>query len=181
MIASVRFRILDYGVAASVWAGRAGRAGRDADAAIPLRRLRKLRSFPQFRDMRGDRRGAAIIELALVMPILMMFLFGILSGGSWLAMSHVVQESANQGARAALAGINPAERASLGSEAVLRTLSRSYGIRRDDVTVRVDDDGQSLTVRVAYDGSANPLLNLPILPAATTTIERQASVVLAGF
>ncbi|MEH3039844.1 MAG: TadE/TadG family type IV pilus assembly protein [Sphingomonas paucimobilis] len=178
MIASIRFSVSDYRVAAC--AGTA-RTGRHADPAIPLQRLRKLRRLQQFRDVATDGHGAAIIELALAMPVLMMFLFGILSGGSWLAMSHVVQESANEGARAALAGITPAERASLGSGAALQTLSRSYGIRSSDVTVRIDDDGRVLTIRVAYDGSANPLLKLPILPAATTMIQRQASVVLAGF
>lgn len=172
MIASIGFRVSDYRVAASA---ATGRAGSDSDPAIPLQCLRKLRRIA------ADRSGAAIIELALALPVLMIFLFGILSGGSWLAMSHVVQESANEGARAALAGITPAERASLGSNAALQTLSRIYGIRSTDVTVRIDDDGRQLTVRVAYDGSANPLLKLPILPAATTMIQRQASVVLAGF
>lgn len=178
MIASIGFSVSDYRGAAS--AGTA-RTGRRADAAILLQRLRKLRRLRRLRDMADDRHGAAILELALALPVLMIFLFGILSGGSWLAMSHVVQESANEGARAALAGITPAERVTLGNGAALQTLSRSYGIRSNDVTVRIDDDGRLLTVRVSYDGSANPLLKLPILPAATTTIQRQASVVLAGF
>lgn len=178
MIASTRFRTWDYRPAGCA---AAGRAAEGVGAGIPLQPLRKLRRMRQFRRIGADRHGAAIIELALSLPILMVFLFGILSGGSWLAMSHVVQESANEGARAALAGITPSERASLGSGAALQTLSRSYGIRSSDVTVRIDDDGRQLTVRVAYDGSANPLLKLPIMPAATTTIQRQASVVLAGF
>lgn len=178
MIASVRFRVSDYRATAS---GGTGRTTHGADTSIVLQTLRKFRRMPQIRRIATDLHGAAIIELALAMPVLMMFLFGILSGGSWLAMSHVVQESANEGARAALAGITPAERATLGSGAALQTLSRSYGIRSTDVTVRIDDDGRVLTIRVAYDGSANPLLKLPILPAATTMIQRQASVVLAGF
>ena len=178
MIASIRFRVRDYRVAGSAGTGRAEHGGEDAIGRHPLRKLRRL---PPFRRIATDRRGAALLELALALPILTVFLFGIISGGSWLAMSHVVQESANEGARAALAGITAAERASLSSGAALQTLSRSYGIRGNDVTVRIDDDGRQLTVRVAYDGSANPLLKLPIMPAATTMIQRQASVVLAGF
>ena len=178
MIASVGYRVLNYRAATAPASGRAGQGDGPANSR---QRSRKLRRILQCRQVAVDRRGAAIIELALALPILMVFLFGIISGGSWLAMSHVVQESANEGARAALAGITPAERATLGSGAALQTLSRSYGIRSTDVTVRIDDDGRQLTVRVAYDGSANPLLKLPILPAATTMIQRQASVVLAGF
>ncbi|WP_082457176.1 TadE/TadG family type IV pilus assembly protein [Sphingomonas sp. Leaf23] len=150
-------------------------------SAAPGQALRKLRIGRWWRHLMRDRRGTAVIELALALPILTIFLFGIVSGGSWLAMAHVVQESANEGARAALAGITASERASLATQAALQTLSRSYGIRGEEITLKVDDDGRQLTVKVAYDGSANPLLKLPIVPAATTTIRRQASVVLAGF
>ncbi len=146
-----------------------------------LRTLHKFRSSPVGGTLADDRRGTAVIELALTLPILAVFLFGIVSGGSWLAMSHVVQESANEGARASLAGITAPERAALASSAVRTTLARSYGISESAIALRVDDDGRKLTVNVSYDGSTNPLLKLPIMPAATTTIRRQASVVLQGF
>ncbi|MGN7159838.1 TadE/TadG family type IV pilus assembly protein [Sphingomonas sp. SAFR-052] len=129
----------------------------------------------------GDRRGLAVVELALTLPILLMFLFGILSGGCWLAISHVVQESANEGARAALAGLNAPERAALASDAARSVLAGNYGIAQSDVGMQVEDDGRRLTLNVAYDGSANPLMKLPILPASSTMIRRQASVVLNGL
>ena len=178
MVAGMYHRVSGNGVALS---GRTGGTGRRRRTVICLQRLRKLRIGGCLRPVAADRRGTAVIELALALPILTVFLFGIISGGSWLAMSHVVQESANEGARAALAGITAPERASLASDAALQTLARSYGIRSSDIALRVDDDGRRLTVSVTYDGSANPLLKLPIVPAATTTIRRQASVVLAGF
>ncbi len=156
------------------------RHARVGKAATPLRTLRKFRN-PAVAARVRDRRGTAVIELALTLPILAIFLFGIVSGGSWLAMSHVLQESANEGARAALAGITAPERAALASSAARTTLARSYSISESDVALRIDDDGRKLTVNVTYDGSANPLLKLPIMPAATTTIRRQASVVLQGF
>ncbi|PZO78761.1 MAG: hypothetical protein DI632_05530 [Sphingomonas hengshuiensis] len=148
---------------------------------IVLRILHKFCKLPASPKLAGDCRGTAVIELALTLPILVVFLFGIVSGGSWLAMSHVVQESANEGARAALAGITAPERAALANSAAHGTLARSYGIDEGDVALRVDDDGRKLTVHVSYDGSANPLLKLPIMPAATTTIRRRASVMLHGF
>lgn len=178
MIARVCYRVTGNSVAPS---GRRGIGTTDGSSAIPLHRLRKFRIGRGLRRLSADRRGTAVIELALALPILTVFLFGILSGGSWLAMSHVVQESANEGARAALAGITAAERATLASQAASQTLARSYGIRSENVSLNVEDDGRQLTVKVTYDGSANPLLKLPIMPAATTVIRRQASVVLAGF
>lgn len=128
-----------------------------------------------------DRRGLAVVELALTLPILLMFLFGILSGGCWLAIAHVVQDSANEGARAALAGLNAPERAALASDAARTVLAGTYGISQTDVGMQVDDDGRRLTLNVTYDGSTNPLMKLPILPASSTTIRRQASVVLNGL
>jgi Flp pilus assembly protein TadG len=128
-----------------------------------------------------DRRGLAVVEMALTLPILLMFLFGILSGGCWLAIAHEVQESANEGARAALAGLNAPERAALASDAARTVLAGTYGISQTDIGMQVEDDGQRLTLNVTYDGSANPLMNLPILPASSTTIRRQASVVLNGL
>lgn len=178
MIARVCYRVSGNSVAPS---DRGGGTTRDGGRTIPFPRLRKFRIGQHLRRLAEDPRGTAVIELALALPILTVFLFGIVSGGSWLAMSHIVQESANEGARAALVGITPSERATLASQGALQTLARSYGIRSEDISLKVDDDGRQLTVRVTYDGSANPLLKLPIMPAATTVIRRQASVVLAGF
>lgn len=128
-----------------------------------------------------DRKGTAVVELALTLPVLLLFLFGILTGGCWLAISHVVQESANEGARAALAGITAAERAALASDAARAVVAGNFGISQGDVGMSVDDDGRRLTLNVAYDGSANPLMHLPIMPAGSTIIRRQASVVLNGL
>jgi Flp pilus assembly protein TadG len=161
--------------------GAGSRRGKVRGTYTKLQTLHKSRKPAMDLSLAADRRGTAIIELALTLPILAVFLFGIVSGGSWLAMSHVVQESANEGARAALAGITAPERAALASSAARTTLARSYGISESDIALRVDDDGRKLTVNVSYDGSGNALLKLPIMPAATTTIRRQASVVLQGF
>lgn len=178
MIASICYRVSGNRV---VPAGSGAARLSGDDRAIPLKILRRLRIAATMQRALRDQRGTAIIELALALPILAVFLFGIVSGGSWLAMSHVVQESANEGARAALAGITMSERASLAQQAAATTLAQSYGIRSDALSVKIEDDGRQMTVKVAYDGSNNPLLKLPIMPAATRTIQRQASVVLAGF
>lgn len=178
MIASICYRGSSnrVGPAGSAAVRRSG-----GGSAIALKILRRLRIAGTLRRALCDRRGTAIIELALALPILAIFLFGIVSGGSWLAMSHVVQESANQAARAALVGITAAERAALAQQTAMQTLAQSYGIRSDALSVKVEDDGRQMTVKVVYDGSNNPLLKLPIMPAATRTLQRQASVVLAGF
>ena len=142
---------------------------------------RRTRAYRGFGRLGTNRKGTAVVELALTLPILLLFLFGILTGGCWLAISHVVQESANEGARAALAGITAPERAALAGDAARSVVAGNFGISQTDVGMRVDDDGQRLTLSVAYDGSTNPLMHLPIMPASSTIIRRQASVVLNGL
>ncbi len=147
------------------------------------RKLRKIRvlTFTPVLTFARDRRGVAVLELALTLPVLLTLMFGILTGGAWLAMSNAVQLSANEGARAALVGLTQNERATLATDAARSTLSRSYGVSASAVTVTVQDDGQRLTVVARYDGSANPLLSLPIVPAQTKTIERRTTMLLAGL
>ena len=55
-------------------------------------------------------------------------LCGVVTTGSWLGLAHAVQQSANEGARASLAGLTQVERAALAREATLLTLARTYRI-----------------------------------------------------
>lgn len=142
-----------------------------------IRGIRTLRELA----LAHDRRGAAVVELALALPVLLTLLFGILTGGTWLAMSHAVQQSANEAGRAALAGLTQGERATLATNAARTTLAHTYGVAASAVTVTVQDDGQRLTVTTRYDGTANPLLALPIVPAQSKTIERRATMLLTGL
>lgn len=140
------------------------------------------RTFPRFaKRLRGDVRGVALIEMALVLPILVTLLFGIVTYGSWIALAHAVQQSANEGARASLAGLTQAERATLAQDTAVRMLNRSYGVERRNIAVTVQDDGDTLTLAIAYDASRNPLLSLPMVPLPSTTIERRTAVKLGGL
>ena len=60
-----------------------------------------------------DRRGVAAIEFAIVAPLLIMMMFGMVMYGSWFWMAHSVQAMASEGARAAIAGLDPTEREQL--------------------------------------------------------------------
>jgi Flp pilus assembly protein TadG len=57
-----------------------------------------------------DDRGAAAVELALVLPLLLVLLFGIVDFGRMLNAQIVLTEAAREGARAAAMGYNPAAR-----------------------------------------------------------------------
>lgn len=82
-----------------------------------------------FRGRREDR-GAASVEFALVLPILMLLIFGVISFGMMLAFRQAVSQSAAEGARAAAVAMpntSDAERVTRATEAINDTL-RSYGV-----------------------------------------------------
>lgn len=57
--------------------------------------------------LRARRRGGAVIEAALVLPVVLMFLFGILEYGRYVMMLQVLTNAAREGARYALIHTQP--------------------------------------------------------------------------
>jgi Flp pilus assembly protein TadG len=127
-----------------------------------------------------DRRGAVLVEFAFTAPILLVLLCGTLSYGGWIGLAHAVQQSANEGARAAIGGLDPDERATLARDRAMATM-RSYRVDPARVLVSVSDNGDTLTVTVDYDASHDPRLALKIVPVPTTLIQRRSVVSVAGL
>ena len=72
------------------------------------------------RALRRCRRGAAALEFALVAPLFLLTLFGIVAYGGYFWRAHSLQQVANDAARAALPGLTATER-----EALARTVASS--------------------------------------------------------
>lgn len=113
--------------------------------------------------------------MALILPVLLMLFCGMVSYGGWFFAAHNLQQAANDAARASLAGISPTERATIARGAAETSLRRAGTIDPHNVSVLVDDDGQTLVVRLAYDGARDPLLSMPIVPLPERTIRRSAA------
>jgi Flp pilus assembly protein TadG len=126
----------------------------------------------------GDRRGTAVVEMAITLPILLMLLMGIISYGDWLLTAHSVQQAANDAARSAIAGLSSTERASLAQASMQIAIRRAGALNPDKATLAVDDDGATLVVRLRYDASSDPLLHLTFVPMPSATIQRSAAIVL---
>ncbi|MGY4226729.1 Flp pilus assembly protein TadG [Bradyrhizobium sp. USDA 4503] len=56
------------------------------------------------------RSGASAVEFALMLPLFLAFIFGIIVFGSYLAMVHGVQQLAAEAARSSIAGMTDTER-----------------------------------------------------------------------
>lgn len=133
------------------------------------------------RRLAEDRGGAAIIEMAAALPVLVTMFCGIVEYGTLFSLHHAVQQSANEGARAALAGLSQPERFDIAEKVSRTMLGSSLAAKARDIQTSTADDGQLLTVTVTYDASRHPLLDLPMVPRPYTSIERRASVRLTGL
>lgn len=145
-----------------------------------------MTTFPG-RASRRDERGAAMVEVALALPVLLLFLFGIISYGILLSYKQQMTQVAAEAARlGAVAGSETA--AELAAES-------SFAGNGDRVLDRVcdagdtNDDGLScsavvepctgttggscLTVEVRFDNDAHPLV--PPLPFVSSVLPRTLS------
>jgi len=129
----------------------------------------------------GSRSGNSLIEFSIALPMLLMILIGIASYASWFFMAHSIQQAANDAARAGVAGLTAAERASLVQGTVTLDVTRTSMLDPAKATVAVQDDGASLFVTVSYDASKSGLLKMPIVPTPPLQIVRTASVRLDTF
>lgn|GEM_PF-587907 len=136
-----------------------------------------------FRILRGaaiDRRGGALIEFAFAVPMFLMLMCGTVTYGGWIALAHAVQQSANEGARAALGGLTQDERADMARARAVAVM-RSFQVDPARVLVAVGDDGATLSVDVSYDASHDPRLALRMVPVPTTQIDRHSVMILTGL
>lgn len=106
---------------------------------------------------------------------------GILTYGDWFFTAHSVQQAANDAARATIGGLNSAERATIAASSAKTSLRRAGTLDPSRISVQVDDDGSTLSVRLSYDASNDPLLRLSLLPTPGTTIQRSAAIRLESL
>ncbi|UAK26392.1 TadE/TadG family type IV pilus assembly protein [Sphingomonas nostoxanthinifaciens] len=128
----------------------------------------------------SDTRGLAVLEFALVAPLLLTILFGIAGYGGYFWRAHAVQQVANDTARAALPGLTAAERQSLALAAFSIDLP-AVGLDPTRATATVAEANGIVTVNVSYDGSRDGFLNLSLVPLPSKLIKRLAAVRLGGL
>ena len=104
------------------------------------------------RRLMRDEEGAAIVEFALVMPILALVVFGIIDfGRAFYTVNNIisaVREGARYGAVLADPGTESAEQS---IEDRVRNVSRPFGgdsLTNDQIDVEFDEDAGTIKVRV---------------------------------
>ena len=141
---------------------------------------RALAPLPLPARLRRDARGAALVEFALVLPILACLLVGMLAYAQYFLLAHSAQQFANDAARAAVAGLNAQERRQLAEASVARGVAALSILSPDRVTSSIADSPDAIRVTVRMDASGVALLRVSLLPMPSPVIERRASVLPGG-
>jgi hypothetical protein len=135
-----------------------------------------------------DQRGTALVEFALIAPLLFLLLFGIVDFGRALDYYNQVTQLAGQGARAAAVNRNPDGTAITSASSLQQMLVQNTAqpeLRKGEVVCIVgplpQNIGDPVTVRVSYQFHFLPLIGaagaaLGGLDLSSTQTERAEAV-----
>jgi Flp pilus assembly protein TadG len=117
---------------------------------------------------RSHRGGHSHIEFALVLPVLLMFIYGIMEYGWMFFQRTAVQEAARQGCRAGATMAPDEDYDAVVQEKALSALeSLSVDCQKVDCTVTTDEEGALPEMRLRCEVAVEykPLLNVLPTPA----------------
>lgn len=131
---------------------------------------------------RDRRAGSAALEFAIVGPLLILILMGMVVYGGWFWLAQSVQSVASETARAAVGGLDDAERQSMAEDFFQDVIATTTGLDPTKATVAVVTDADAIRVRVTYDASDHAVMAMAdLIPSPSTLIERQAVVRVGGY
>jgi Flp pilus assembly protein TadG len=132
----------------------------------------------------GCRRGASAVEFAMLLPVFLTMVFGIVVFGSYLAVVHGVQQLAAEAARSSIAGMSDSERSSIATSYVSANVGTYPLITASNVSVNAatsTTDPNVFVVTVSYNASGMFIYSLPFVPSPPSTIVRSAAIPYGGF
>ncbi len=131
------------------------------------------------------RDGAIAVEFAMIAPVFLMILFGIIMYGSYLSVVHGVGQLAAEAARSSVAGLNENERSTLANSYITGNVNSYPLIDPARLTVNAAtsvSDANVFVVTVNYDASGMFIYSLPtFVPAPSSTIVRSAAIPRGGY
>ena len=133
----------------------------------------------------GDASGASAVEFAIVVPVFLTMLFGILAYGIYFGAVHSTSQLAADAARASVAGLSDAERTSIATAHVHNNVPAYVLLNPERIEVTAEPlevDARQFRVSVRYDASLLPIWNFtPFLPLPERVIERTATIQRGGY
>ena len=132
----------------------------------------------------SSQHGSSAVEFAMLLPVFLTIVFGIVVFGSYLAIVHGVQQLAAEAARSSVAGMTETERSSLASTYVINNAETYPLIDSTKLTINAATSSLNanvFVVTVNYDASTMFIYSLPFVPKPATLVTRSASIPYGGF
>ncbi|WP_312796188.1 TadE/TadG family type IV pilus assembly protein [Tianweitania sp.] len=130
-------------------------------------------------------KGTAAVEFALLSPLYIMLLMGLIAYGIYIAAAHSVQQIAADAARIAVAGMDDAERQKLVTDFVSGHSQGYAFVKPEKLIVVVSQPAagsEYFVVTLTYDAGELPIWQLATnLPLPQTAIIRQSVVRIGGL
>ena len=129
----------------------------------------------------AETRAASLVEFAIVLPLLICLLFGILGYGQYFLLAHSVQQIANDAARATVAGLTPDERATLARTSVADDVTALGEFNAARIDTAIAETGDTVAVNITLDAHGMGLFRTALVPMPDPRIERRAVVRRGGL
>lgn len=137
------------------------------------------------RTLLGDTGGTAVIEFAILTPVYLLLLTGMLAYGIYFGAAHSLQQLAADAARTAISGLDEAERNLLVEGFIRRNAGQYMLIDSTRLAWVIGDsphDANQYRVELRYDASDLPIWNLyPPLPLPGQEIVYGATIRQGGI
>ena len=129
--------------------------------------------------------GTAAVEFAIVAPLFIFIVMGMIAYGIYFGAAHSVQQIAADAARTAIAGLDETERQTLAQHFIDTNAGGYTFIEADKIGVEVSDnpdDAQQFVVSVQYEADNLPIWRfLTHLPLPGKTISRSSTIRIGGI
>jgi Flp pilus assembly protein TadG len=138
-----------------------------------------------FSRFQHEKSGVTAVEFALVAPVFLIMLLGMMFYGMYFAAAHSVQELAADAARASVAGLDTSERQQIVADYVASSSNNYILLRAADVVASGEPHAGDplrfdVTVQVAASNLPTGMLDV-LFPVPSSTIARTAVVRIGGF
>ncbi|WP_315919404.1 TadE/TadG family type IV pilus assembly protein [Mesorhizobium sp. SP-1A] len=143
------------------------------------------RFFPKILSKWKDDKGASAIEFAMLAPLFILLILGMVAYGIYFGASHSIQQLAADAARTAISGLDAAERKQLVDKFLAANAAGYAFVDATKLKVEANDssaDPNQFEVSVLYDARNLPIWNLlPDLPMPGRTIARHSTIRMGGI
>jgi Flp pilus assembly protein TadG len=132
-----------------------------------------------------NRSGASALEFAIVLPVFLLIVLGILTYGIYLGSVHSVEQLAADAARASVAGLSDSERVQIATQHVTTNAGGYPLLNASKIAVEAGaspSDASQFCVMVRFDASDLPIWIMSgIVPMPDRVIERTSIIKRGGF